>query len=61
MEPTSVPHDPGLFEEMYAALKAHDAYMLAAGYEGPESSSLHPEAAENWFRIRRIIARVEGK
>lgn len=48
-------------DELVAALKAHDEYMLDAGYEGPESKALHPKAAENWCRVRAALAKAEGK
>ena len=45
--------------ELVEALRAHDAYMLSAGYSGPESDALHPNAAENWRRIRDLLARIK--
>lgn len=47
--------------EMYEALKAHDAYMLDAGYSGPDDSALHHKAAFNWTRVRAAIAKAEGR
>jgi hypothetical protein len=44
--------------DMLKALKQHDAYMLDAGYSGPESDALHPKAAENWRRVRAAIAKA---
>lgn len=44
--------------EMLGVLMAHDAYMLDAGYEGPEDTALHPKAAENWRNVRAIIAKA---
>lgn len=45
---------PDLFE--FAA--AHDAYMLDAGYSGPDDSSLHPKAAANWRACRSALSRA---
>lgn len=47
--------------DMLTALKAHDAYMLDAGYNGPESDGLHPTAAENWRMVRAAIAAAEAQ
>jgi hypothetical protein len=44
--------------DLLKALKQHDAYMLDAGYSGPESDALHPKAAENWRRVRAAIAKA---
>jgi len=41
------------------ALEAHDRYMIDAGYEGPDSSSLHPKAAENWRRVRAVLTPIQ--
>jgi hypothetical protein len=43
-----------------AALQAHDSYMLESGYEGPESSALHPKAAENWRRVRVALGQPDA-
>src|SRR5690242_9280075 len=48
-------------DDLLAALKAHDAYMLRVGYVGPSDRALHPEAAENWVRVREAIAKAEGR
>jgi hypothetical protein len=47
--------------EMLEALKAHDKYMFDAGYDGPQSKVLHPNAAKNWRRVQAAIAKAEGK
>jgi len=39
---------------------AHDAYMLDAGYPGPDEPSLHPKAAANWRHCRAAIAKATG-
>lgn len=44
--------------DLLEALVAYDKYMLDAGYEGPEA--LHPNAAENWRRIRAAITKATG-
>lgn len=46
--------------EMLATLKAHDAYMLDAGFSGPDDEALHPKAAENWRWVRAAISKAEG-
>lgn len=47
--------------EMLEALKAHDAYMLDAGFSGPDDPALHPKAAANWHHCRAAIAKAEGR
>ena len=47
--------------DLYAALKAHDEYMADAGYSGPDDKALHPKAAENWRRIRAVMAKARGE
>lgn len=39
---------------------AHDAYLLASGYSGPDSDALHPDAAANWRACRAFIAKATG-
>lgn len=46
-------------DEMLAFAKAHDAYMLGAGYESPDSEALHPKAAANWKACRAAIKAAE--
>ena len=50
------PARDALLEQAIEALRAHDAYMLDAGYEGPESTALHPKAAENWRRALAVLS-----
>lgn len=45
---------------LLAFAEAHDAYMLDAGYSGPEDSALHPKAAANWRACRSALSRTEG-
>jgi hypothetical protein len=45
---------------LLAFAEAHDAYMLGAGYEGPEDTALHPNAAANWRTCRAAIARARS-
>lgn len=47
--------------ELVAALKAHDDYMLGAGYSGHGDTALHPKAADNWRNVRAAIAKAEGR
>jgi hypothetical protein len=47
--------------DLLAALEAHDAYMLATGFNGPDESSLHPRAAANWRNVRAAIAKAKGE
>lgn len=46
--------------DLLEALRAHDRYMIHAGYSGPDSSALHPNAAENWRRSRAAVAKAIG-
>lgn len=44
--------------DLLSFAKAHDAYMLDAGYSGPDDTALHPKAAANWRACRAAIARA---
>lgn len=46
--------------EMKEALAAYDEYM-GRWYDGPESPALHPDAAANWKRVRRALAKADGE
>lgn len=43
-------------DRLRAALYDHERYMLDSGYAGPNDPALHPNAAENWRRIRAALA-----
>jgi hypothetical protein len=47
--------------ELLAFAKAHDAYMLDAGYSGPDSDALHPKAAANWRACRAALSKATGQ
>lgn len=42
-------------ELLRAALAAHDDYMTATGYSGPDDDALHPRAAANWRNVRAAL------
>lgn len=50
--------ESGVVKDALAALEAHDAYMSEQFRDGPESRALHPKAAENWQRVRAVLAKV---
>lgn len=54
----SAPNMRAALLKAHTALIAHEAYMTASGYEGPDSSALHPSAAKNWRRVREAIRDV---
>ena len=65
----NVKHETGLSprelveerDRLRAFASAHDAYMLDAGYSGPDDKALHPKAADNWRQCRSALAQPGSK
>jgi hypothetical protein len=47
--------------DLLAFAVAHDAYMLDAGYSGPDDTALHPKAAANWRVCRATLSRAKDQ